>query len=225
MTFKVPVDQVTSHLAEMIKAEFVTHYAYKTYAQTFRDLSRDSVAQHFEEHAQDEMEHADFLLRRLSVLNGDAPVPNVDAPAPLSNPESIIQTMIDLEESGIEKWKKLVDMVGDDPTYITAEEYMAKELEHSDELKQLLATSSPPLSQEVKGEVKFMPPSPAFLLSSIAARIVAKQERTEKIVKEDGEWCVKSEKNPDWSGGCYKSKEKAQDRLNQVEMFKHMKKK
>lgn len=37
------------------------------------------------------------------------------------------------------------------------------------------------------------------------------------------EWCVKSEKNPDWSGGCYESKGKAENRLNQVEMFKHMK--
>jgi len=37
------------------------------------------------------------------------------------------------------------------------------------------------------------------------------------------EWCVKSENNPDWSGGCYESKEKAEDRLRQVEYFKSQK--
>ena len=58
----------------------------------------------------------------------------------------------------------------------------------------------------------------------IAENSTAQQEQISKIVKSPGkdEWCVKSEKNPDWSGGCYPSKEKARSRLNQVEMFKHM---
>jgi hypothetical protein len=43
-----------------------------------------------------------------------------------------------------------------------------------------------------------------------------------KKVKGKGH-CVKSEKNPDWSGGCYPSKAKAKKRLQEVEMFKHMK--
>lgn len=49
-------------------------------------------------------------------------------------------------------------------------------------------------------------------------------EHTSIVKKTPGkeEYCVKSEKNPDWSGGCYKSKEKANNRLKQVEMFKHM---
>ncbi|HKZ42214.1 MAG TPA: hypothetical protein VJ044_14720, partial [Candidatus Hodarchaeales archaeon] len=42
------------------------------------------------------------------------------------------------------------------------------------------------------------------------------------IVKEKGKYCVKSPKNPDWSGGCYDTKEEAEDRLDEVEMFKHM---
>jgi hypothetical protein len=50
-----------------------------------------------------------------------------------------------------------------------------------------------------------------------------RSKRVAKIVKEKGKYCVKSEKNPDWSGGCYDSKQEAQGRLNEVEMFKHMK--
>lgn len=41
------------------------------------------------------------------------------------------------------------------------------------------------------------------------------------IRKEGDEWCVRSPDNPNWNGGCYKSKEKAQKRLQQVEFFKH----
>jgi hypothetical protein len=57
-----------------------------------------------------------------------------------------------------------------------------------------------------------------FSLYAMAMRIA-------KIVKTPNkdEYCVRSEQNPDWSGGCYKSKEKAEDRLKTVEMFKHMK--
>lgn len=40
------------------------------------------------------------------------------------------------------------------------------------------------------------------------------------IRREDGEYCVRSPNNPDWNGGCYKSKEKAEERLREVEYFK-----
>ena len=47
--------------------------------------------------------------------------------------------------------------------------------------------------------------------------------RTAVIRKEGDKYCVRSEKNKDWSGGCYDTKEEAEKRLQQVEMFKHMK--
>jgi hypothetical protein len=51
------------------------------------------------------------------------------------------------------------------------------------------------------------------------------QEQVGYIKHEKGKgYCVKSEKNPDWSGGCYPSHGKAEERLKQVEKFKHMKK-
>ena len=51
------------------------------------------------------------------------------------------------------------------------------------------------------------------------------QEQVGYVKHEKGKgYCVKSEKNSDWNGGCYPSKSEAEGRLNQVEMFKHMKK-
>ena len=37
------------------------------------------------------------------------------------------------------------------------------------------------------------------------------------------QWCVRSENNPDWCGGCYDSESAAKERLKTVEMWKHMK--
>jgi len=44
-------------------------------------------------------------------------------------------------------------------------------------------------------------------------------------VKQKGntKYVVRSEKNPDWKGGTFSSKDAAKKRLQQVEMFKHMK--
>lgn len=55
--------------------------------------------------------------------------------------------------------------------------------------------------------------------AKIASRVA--QRFLEAVIrKEKGEYCVRSPDNQDWNGGCYPSKEKAEDRLKQVEFFK-----
>lgn len=49
---------------------------------------------------------------------------------------------------------------------------------------------------------------------------MADEEKEGVVRKEKGEYCVRSPNNPDWNGGCYPSKEKAEARLKQVEFFK-----
>ena len=66
---------------------------------------------------------------------------------------------------------------------------------------------------------------PAFSLATIAHKIMSNAERTSYIKKEKGKYVVKSKNNPDWSGGSYDTKEEAEKRLRQVEMFKYIMKK
>jgi hypothetical protein len=54
---------------------------------------------------------------------------------------------------------------------------------------------------------------------NIASR-VAERFLESVIRKEKGEFCVRSPNNSDWNGGCFPSKEKAEERLKQVEFFK-----
>ena len=57
-------------------------------------------------------------------------------------------------------------------------------------------------------------------LSTVATR-VSQHVKTSYIKHEKGKgYCVKSEKNPDWSGGCFPTKGEAEKRLNEVEYFK-----
>jgi len=59
------------------------------------------------------------------------------------------------------------------------------------------------------------------LITTISKFAVVKKIKENSKTKYE----VKSEKNPNWSGGTYNSKEKAKKRLKEIEMFKHMKKK
>jgi bacterioferritin (cytochrome b1) len=137
--FAAPIEEVLEHMALMVQNELKTHYAYIVYSQSLRDLAHHSIAQELQHHAQHETEHAEFLLRRMSVLGGAVEVPDIPAPPPSSDPVEIIKTMIQMEQEGIANWQHLRKLVGEDnPTRFKIEEYLTKEQEHLDELWQLL---------------------------------------------------------------------------------------
>jgi predicted RNA-binding Zn-ribbon protein involved in translation (DUF1610 family) len=77
-------------------------------------------------------------------------------------------------------------------------------------------------SKEFKARV-----ASVFGVYRVASRIASdSDDRVSYIKKTPGKgYCVKSKSSPDWSGGCYPTKGEAEKRLDQVEMFKHMKKK
>jgi bacterioferritin len=151
--FAVPVPQVLQHLAKMVKNEFDTIYAYTVYSQTLRGMMRDELVEHFQEHAEEELEHANFLLRRMAVLGGGANVPEVDPPHPSTDPCDIIKTMLRMEQESIADWQILIKMCGDNPMRIKAEEYLAAEQEHADDLWQLLKPIASPESMVAKTAV------------------------------------------------------------------------
>jgi len=137
--FAAPKEQVVEALKASVENELKTGYAYMVYGNTLRDMSHHSVAEEFAAHASDEAEHADFLLRRLAVLAGAVDLPAIPPPPTLTDPMQIIQTMVRIEQEGIAKWRVLRALVGDEhPMRFKIEEYMTKELEHLDEVVQLL---------------------------------------------------------------------------------------
>jgi len=136
--FTVPVPQALELMSTMVENEFKTMYAYKTYANSLRGLSHHSIAEEFEDHAEQEIEHADFLLRRMAVLGGAVHVPDIPAPPADTDPVAIIQTMVRMEQEGIAKWKALHAITGDNPMKFKIEEYLTREQEHLDELWQML---------------------------------------------------------------------------------------
>lgn len=153
--FAAPVEQVLAQLGKMVQNELKTNYAYMAYANSLRDLSHHAIAEEFENHAHDETDHADWLLRRMGVLGGPINLPDIPAPPASTDPHDIVQTMIRMEQEGIENWRILRNMVGDEnPMKFKIEEYLTAEQEHLDELWQLVPhEANPAVLMQAKGNV------------------------------------------------------------------------
>ena len=190
--FAAPVEQVLQLMSEMALNEFKTMYAYRVYSQSLRDLSHASLADEFEEHAEDELEHSEFLLRRMNVLGGPIQLPDIPAPPASTNPVEILQTLIRMEQEGLTHWKALHAMMGDNPSRFKIEEYMTKEQEHLDDLWQFLPqdASSPVLQptavspgassgmSETAGQPDTAPPanvSPTQKMASALQRVLRRR--------------------------------------------------
>lgn len=157
--FAAPTEQVLQLMAKMVENEFKTMYAYKVYAESLRGPEHFAVSKEFEEHAENELEHAEFLLRRMAVLGGPVQVPDIPSPPPASDVMEIVQTMVRMEQEGIQNWKNLLQLVGDDnPTKHVIEGFLEKELHHLDELWQMLPyTANRPVLQP---HAQMTPPTP-----------------------------------------------------------------
>lgn len=138
-----PPPDALSLYAAVAQAEFKSIFAYTVYGQTLRDLARGSLADEFQQHADDELEHAEWVLRRMAVLGGQPPLQDVPAPLPASDPLEVIQNIIQIEQEGIAAWQALHAALGEDPAKYKVEEYLAVEQEHLDDMLRLLPAQPP----------------------------------------------------------------------------------
>lgn len=163
--FLVPLPQAVELIAAMIANEFKTQVHYVYYANMLRGLSHEGIAEEFMEHAKDELDHATYLLRRMSVLSpGGVVIPPYESPEPLADPVEIINKMIVVEQIGLSLWKELHAIMGDNPMKYTIEQFLQTEEEHQDELWQLVeAMKMPetPGAQAAPAEQEPKAPEPA----------------------------------------------------------------
>lgn len=161
--FAVPIPTMLQAMSELVQNEFKGVYAYMLYANSLRSLSHHSLAEEFEGHMEDELGHADWLMRRMSVLGGPVHVPDIPPPPASADPAQIIKILIRMEQEGIAGWKKLLEMSGDNPQKVTIEDYLAKEQEHLDDLWQLLPSQAQsPVTPEKTAAPLFVDPYDAF---------------------------------------------------------------
>lgn len=143
--FLAPLPEVVSLMSQIVSGEFKSQVYYTYYANMLRGLMHGSIEDMFTEHAGHELEHANYILRRISVLSpGGISIPPYPPPPPMTDPQEIIHALIVLEEEGITLWKQLHSVCGEDSTKFTVEQYLQQEEEHLDELWQLVEPAGLP---------------------------------------------------------------------------------
>jgi len=143
--FLVPVPEAIGLMAQMVSNELKTHAYYLYYANMLRGMSRAGIADEFLSHADDELHHANYLLRRIGVISpGGTSIPPYPPPPPLTDANEIVQQMIVVEQMGLNLWRQLHSVMGDDPMKYSIEDFLRTEEEHQDELTQLVEATPPP---------------------------------------------------------------------------------
>lgn len=129
--------ELISLLQEALRAEFQQWDLYHAYKDELKGLARDSIVDHFTEHASDEAEHISTLQRYL-VSMGIQPtkerevIPEIDA----LDPKAIIKLQLEFERKAVSTYRQILKAVEDtDPLRIEIEDILAKEQEHAHELE------------------------------------------------------------------------------------------
>lgn len=155
--YRADRDQVVSILNEALATEIVCTLRYRRHYFMATGIHAQSVAEQFLEHANEEQQHADAIAGRITQLGG-APDFNPEGLATRSHAEYVegnslvemIREDLVAERIAIESYAEIVRYLGDRD--ITSrrvmEEILAKEEEHADELRDLLATLDPTKAAE-----------------------------------------------------------------------------
>ena len=145
----IDVDDLIKTLNKAFADEWLAYYQYWVGAQVAKGPARGAVAAELQEHAAEELEHAEMLTERILQLGG-TPLLKPDDWYKMTNcgyeaPEDgyvevLLEQNIKGEQCAIEVYRQLMELTKDaDPvTYHMALEILEDEVEHEEDLQAIL---------------------------------------------------------------------------------------
>ena len=152
----VDVNELLNLLNKAYADEWLAYYQYWVGAKVARGRMRGIIAEELEQHAQEELGHAELLVKRMAQLGGTPLLTledllkqsncGYDAPTDPDTRTLLVQN-IKGEQCAIETYQKLFDFVkGKDPiTEKLVLEILADEVEHEEDLEAMLEDMKTPL--------------------------------------------------------------------------------
>ena len=109
---------------------------YRRAAQMVTGPYRNSLIEEFEDHAEEEDEHASRVMKRIMAMGGTLHE-DVAVIPPWKNLDELLEGLEDLEKEGIESWQELHRMLPENDAFRHyIEEALSTEQEHYDDVKQ-----------------------------------------------------------------------------------------
>ncbi|MBC7081814.1 MAG: ferritin [Thermoplasmatales archaeon] len=142
------LNKIVNELKKALADEWLAYYQYWAGAKIVKGAMREVIAGELEEHAKDELKHAEMIVNRLLQL-GEKPIlspkewyslTNCGYEIPSEDCKKIIEQNIKGEQCAIEVYNKLLKITeGKDAlTYNMILEILKDEVEHEDDLENLL---------------------------------------------------------------------------------------
>ena len=149
-TFAVPLEDMLMLLNHAVSLEYSQALRYNVYADTLRVAFRDALAEEFNDHAEEEIEHAKALSAKIVSLGG-ALSPKITEPVriPPNDPDLVGRILRELwkeEQEGIKFYRSLKKALGQHVFVHYIEEVLVAESEHVDDLMRF---SAMPRSAEI----------------------------------------------------------------------------
>ena len=153
----VNIDELLKMLNKAYADEWLAYYQYWVGAKVAVGRMRGIIASELEEHAGEELKHADMLAERIITLGGSPLITpqdiltesgcGYDAPTD-PNTKALVKQNIKGEQCAIVTYKKILDFVeGKDPvTYHLILDILEEEIEHEEDLEAILEDMSTPVN-------------------------------------------------------------------------------
>jgi bacterioferritin (cytochrome b1) len=136
----VPEGQVIAHLQKFLSAKYAIDMAYRNFSDRIRGPWRDSLAQHWYEHADDERKSTYELTMKVIGLGADPMQTYVQIPACTPNVGAFVQVLMQMELEAIEAGRELARLAGENMGLrVLAENTVVLDTHHLDDLRRWAA--------------------------------------------------------------------------------------
>lgn len=135
--FAIPNDKMVERLNKLLSSEYAAWLTYTHFGFLLRGLYRDSIKKIFDEHAEQELEHANKLTLRITTIGG-TPTINRDPIPPATTTNEMLAALVKQEAEALNLYRKTLPLCGhNEGLRQNLESIIEEEQEHKDELSLL----------------------------------------------------------------------------------------
>jgi bacterioferritin len=136
--FAAPIGQVLAQLQELLTLKYTKDVTYRSYVDRVRGPWRDSLYEHWTEHAEEERGHAYDIAMKIVAIGGDPGLASVQVPLSPPHLVGFYMALSDLELRALEAGHALLQMAGkNDPLRLMVEQIMYVDAQHMDDLRRM----------------------------------------------------------------------------------------
>lgn len=137
-SFGVPIGQMISALSTYLGSKYAIDVAYRSFSDRIRGPWRDSLIEHWAEHAEEEREAAYDLAMKIMGLGSDPLISVVQLPVTSGDISAFFKTLENMEMNAIKTGREIIKMSGDNTAMkVMVENIVMVDTQHLDDLRRM----------------------------------------------------------------------------------------